>query len=375
MIYADNAATTKLDIDAFEAMKPYLVDQYGNASQPYCFARSGKKAMRTARENIAECIGANPEEIYFTSGGTEGDNWAIKSVLFMPSSKQKVITSEIEHHAVINACRSLKELQIPVEYLSVDATGIVQQGMLEQSFSKPVALVSVMMANNEIGTIEPIQTLCNIAHANGSLFHTDAVQAIGHIPVDVKKLGIDMLSASAHKFNGMKGSGFLYIRKGINLHALVDGGSQEYGKRAGTENIAAIVAMAVALKKNCVRMEESAKKLHSLEKIFLKRLSEAKIDYIRNGNSAHLPGNVNISIRDNEGEMLLHRLDLKGICISTGSACDSFETQVSHVIKAIGVPDEYAKGTIRITFGNENTEEEAAAVANALINIIKASRV
>lgn len=371
MIYADNAATTKLDADAFEAMKPYLMEEYGNASQPYFFAKSAKKAMAAARERIAECIGADPKEIYFTSGGTESDNWAIKSVLFAGSGKRKVVTSQIEHHAVLNACHSLEELHVPVEYLPVGNNGIIKPSDLESSLHDDAALVSIMLANNEIGTIEPIQELCNIAHAHGALFHTDAVQAVGHISIDVKSLGVDMLSASAHKFNGMKGSGFLYIRKGIDIHPFSDGGSQECGKRAGTENVAAIVAMAAALKKNCERMEESALRLHRIEERFLENLTAANLDYIRNGNSAHLPGSINISIRGADGEMLLHRLDLKGICISTGSACDSVNAQISHVIKAIGVPEEYAKGTIRVSFGAENTEKDADAIANSLIDILK----
>ena len=371
MIYADNAATTKLDADAFEAMKPYLMEEYGNASQPYFFAKSAKKAIAAARESIAECIGADPEEIYFTSGGTESDNWAIKSVLFTKSSKRKVVTSQIEHHAVLNACHSLEELHVPVEYLPVGNNGIVKSGDLEASLHEDAALVSIMLANNEIGTIEPIQELCNIAHAHGALFHTDAVQAVGHISINVKSLGVDMLSASAHKFNGMKGSGFLYIRKGIDIHPFSDGGSQERGKRAGTENVAAIVAMASSLKKNCERMEESALKLHRIEERFLENLTAANLDYIKNGNSDHLPGSINISIRGADGELLLHRLDLKGICISTGSACDSVNTQISHVIKAIGVPEEYAKGTIRVSFGAENTEKDADSIANSLIDILK----
>lgn len=371
MIYADNAATTRLDIDAFKAMKPYLMEKYGNVSQPYFFAKSVKKDLDAARESIADCIGAKPDEIYFTSGGTESDNWAVKSVIFAQNCKRRVVTSQIEHHAVLNACHSLEELQIPVEYLPVDDCGIVRWEVLESNLHEDAVLVSVMMANNEVGTIEPIQRLCSTAHAHGALFHTDAVQAVGHIPIDVKSLGVDMLSASAHKFNGMKGSGFLYIRKGVNIHPFSDGGSQERGERAGTENIAAIIAMAVALKKNCERMEESMKKLRCLEDVFFERISAANLDYIRNGSNMHLPGNINISIKGAEGEMLLHRFDLKGICISTGSACDSVNTQVSHVIRAIRVPEEYAKGTIRITFGTDNTEEEAIVIANALIDILQ----
>lgn len=368
MIYADNAATTKLDADAFEAMKPYLVSEFGNPSQPYFFAKPAKKALKQARVTIAECIGAEPEEIYFTSGGTESDNTAIKSVLYR--EKNKVITSQIEHHAILNACRSLETLHIPVEYLPVTNKGIVDPKTLEAHLDDQTGLVSIMTANNEIGTIEPINALCQKAHAKGVLFHTDAVQAVGHIPIDVKALRIDMLSASAHKFNGMKGTGFLYVKNGVQLHPLIDGGAQEKHFRAGTENIAGIVAMATALKKNCDRIEEAEQKLKTLETIFCQRLNVLGIDYIRNGSDNHLPGNINISIKNAEGEMLLHRLDLKGICISTGSACDSVNTQLSHVIRAINVPKAYAEGTIRITFGWENTEEDAITIADAIGNVV-----
>lgn len=373
MIYADNAATTELDIDAFEAMKPYLMKQYGNASQAYFFAKPAKKALSETRRIIAACIGAQPEEIYFTSGGTESDNWAVKSILFLSKDKQRVVTSQIEHHAILNACNSLEELGVPVDYLPVDRHGVLHPNILQDRICKKedTGLVSIMLANNEIGTIEPIKDLCEISHAKGAFFHTDAVQAVGHIPINVKSLGVDMLSASAHKFNGMKGSGFLYVRNGVNIHPFLDGGSQEHEKRAGTENVAAIVAMAVALKKNCDRMLSSSEKLKRIETVFIRTLTNGNVDYIRNGATNHLPGNVNISIHGVDGEMLLHRLDLKGICISTGSACDSVNTQVSHVIKAIQVPTEYAAGTIRVTFGTENTEEEAATIAEALINILK----
>jgi len=369
-IYADNAATTKLDTDALEAMKPFLTEEYSNASQPYSFARPAKKAISEARGIIAACIGAEPEEIYFTSGGTESDNWAIKGSAFSNESKLAIITSQIEHHAVLNACAAIERLGYPVDYLPVSDEGIVQPELLNRYINDRTGLVSVMLANNEIGTIEPIAELARIAHKHGALFHTDAVQAVGHIPIDVKALGVDMLSASAHKFNGMKGSGFLYIRKDADICSYVDGGAQESGKRAGTENVAAIVAMAVALRKNCEHMEVNAQKLCKLEEILLAGLSSAGIDYRRNGSSNRVPGNVNISIKGVDGEMLLHRLDLKGICISTGSACDSVNTRVSHVVEAIGVPDEYANGTIRISFGTDNDEDDAAVIAKTLIDII-----
>lgn len=371
MIYADNAATTKLDPDALKAAMPFLTEEYGNALQPYFFAKPAKKALAEARETIASCIGAEPEEIYFTSGGTESDNWAIKGSAFSDEKKRATITSEIEHHAILNACAAIERLGFPVVYLPVTDEGIVQPEKLESYITDRTRLVSIMLANNEIGTIEPVAELVRIAHEHGALFHTDAVQTVGHIPIDVKVLGVDMLSASAHKFGGMKGSGFLYIRNGVTLRPFADGGSQENGRRAGTENVAAIAAMAAALKKNCDRMKETTQKLRKLEQILLDALSAADVDYKRNGDSNHLPGNVNISIKDADGEMLLHRLDLKGICISTGSACDSVNTQVSHVIKAIDVPADYANGTIRITFGVENTEEESITIANAIAAILK----
>lgn len=371
MIYADNAATTKLDDDAFKAMKPYLTSEYGNPSQPYFFAKSAKKALSTARASIASCIGAESEEIYFTSGGTESDNWAIKGSALGDYKKRTTITSEIEHHAILNACATIERIGYPVVYLPVTNDGTVQPEVLEQYITDQTKLVSIMLSNNEIGTIEPIAKLSQIAHNHGAIFHTDAVQAVGHIPIDVKELGVDMLSASAHKFNGMKGSGFLYIRKGIEIPSYIDGGAQERSKRAGTENIAAIVAMAVALEKNCARLKESSEKLKKLEEIFLRKLTDANINFKRNGSNNRLPGNVNISIKNADGEMLLHRLDLKGICISTGSACDSVNTRVSHVIEAIKVPEEYAKGTIRITFGTDNSVEDVNKIADSLISILK----
>lgn len=370
MIYADNAATTQLCEQAFEAMKPYLFDQYGNASQLYSFSRTAKKALQSARETIADCIGASPDEIYFTSGGTESDNWVVKSALFLNKGKNEVITSEIEHHAVLNSCRTIQELGIPVKYLPVDGKGIVSLDALTGIITDETGLVSVMYGNNEVGTIEPVAELAKIAHAHNALFHTDAVQAVGHVPINVHEQEIDLLSSSAHKFNGPKGIGFLYIRNGAKIHSYVDGGSQEKGYRAGTENIAAIVGMAEALKLNTRRMKETTNTLYSLEATLLSELTKNNLDFIRNGSEYHLPGNVSLSFRGADGEMLLHRLDLMGIFISTGSACDSVNTQVSHVIKAIHVPKEYAEGTIRITFGSGNTESDAINIAHAIIKVL-----
>ena len=369
MIYADNAATTKLDPTAFEAMKPYLREEYGNASQPYSFSRSVKKALRTSREIIAQCIGASPEEIFFTSGGTESDNWAIKGIL--NKHEDALITSNIEHHAVLNSCRAMEREGYSAEYLSVDRDGIVSSERLKEVSTGGAKLVSIMTANNEIGTIEPIAELARIAHEQGAIFHTDAVQAVGHIPVDVNKLEVDMLSASGHKFNGPKGIGFLYIKNGTEINSFMNGGSQENGLRAGTENIASVIGMAAALNKHCEHMEEDTLLLKKLEEEFFSILNDSDLDYVRNGAKNHLPGNINISIRNDDGERILHRMDLMGICISTGSACDSVNTQISHVIRAIKVPEEYAKGTIRITFGTNNKAGDGIKTAEALLQVCK----
>lgn len=371
MIYADHAATTKLDKAAFESMKPFLLEDYGNASQPYSFARSAKKALKTAREIIAKCINADPNEIYFTSGGTESDNWAIKATALVCGDQRATITSQIEHHAILNACASVERLGFPVTYLPVDSDGIVQPSSLESIITPATKLVSVMFANNEIGSVQPIKELCDIAHKNGALFHTDAVQAVGHLPIDVKALGVDMLSASAHKFNGPKGIGFLYIKNGLSIASFMDGGAQEHGRRAGTENIASIVGMATALENNCKGIDYNKNLLHSLEMCFLNTLENEGLDFIRNGSSFRTPGNLSISFRNVSGEMLLHRLDLMGICVSTGSACDSQETQISHVLQAIKVPPEYIQGTIRVSFGIENTMDDAKKIAEGLAKILQ----
>ncbi len=367
-VYADNAATTKLDIDAFETMKPYLLDEYGNASQPYSFARQPKKALREARTVIAECINASPEEIYFTSGGTESDNWAIKEIALNGAAAQ-IITSQIEHHAILNSCKAVEMMGIPVTYLSVTKQGIVEPTVLESAITAPTKLVSVMYANNEIGSIQPIKELCEIAHNNGALFHTDAIQAIGHIHIDVKKLGVDLLSASAHKFNGPKGIGFLYIKSGTPIQPYANGGSQESSLRAGTENIAAIVGMAVALRKNCEQIDQIHNHLTNLECELLCLLRDHNIPFIRNGAEDHLAGNLSLSFPNKDGEAIMHILDLHGICVSTGSACDSVNTEVSHVLKAIGLQENYAKGTIRISLGKSNTSEDVHHIADSLRQI------
>jgi len=371
-IYADNAATTPLDKEAFEEMKPYLLEHYGNASQPYSFSRKGKKALQKARGIIAQCIGAEPEEIYFTSGGSESNNWAIKGLAIPFGKSKKIVTSQIEHHSVLNTCQFLQNIGYTVDYLPVNPCGVLLSDTLEKSVVNS-SVVSVMLANNEIGTIQEIKDLVYIAHQQGIYFHTDAVQALGHIKVNVKDLGVDMLSASAHKFNAPKGTGFLYIKKGTPIIPLINGGLQENGMRAGTENIASVVAMAVALQNNCCDIEKNKEKLLVLENTLLNILDDNKIDYIRNGSNKHIPGNVSISIGGESGEKLLHRLDLMGICISTGSACDSRNTQISHVLKSIGLSEHYARGTIRISFGKHNTIDEAIKIGHSIVKILSSA--
>jgi cysteine desulfurase len=370
-IYADNAATSKLDNEAFDAMLPWLQEEYGNASQPYKFARMPKKAIADAREIIADCINAAPEEVFFTSGGTESDNWAIKGSIFAETIKNETITSAIEHPAILNSCKSIESQGYPVIYLQPDKEGVISPCLLEKHITSRTHLVSVMLANNEIGTIEPVSELARVSHKLGALFHTDAVQAVGHIPIDVQELGVDMLSASAHKFNGPKGIGFLFVREGTELASFIDGGGQERNHRAGTENVAAIVGMAVALKNCCANMERNRSRILSIEDEFINVLSESGLDYIRNGSANHIPGNISLSFLGADGEGLLHRLDLMGISISTGSACDSKNTQISHVIKAIGLDKEYAYGTIRISLGINNNQGDGEAIARAIMRVLE----
>lgn len=371
-IYADHAATSALDPEAFEAMKEFLVDDFANPSQSYSFARNSKKAIQNARKTIAECINADEDEIFFTSCGTESNNWAIKSILYQ-SRKKGIITSNIEHHAILESCKRIEKFKNYYSaYIQVGHDGVIDPESLMKQFKifNDVYLTSIMYANNEYGAIQPIKELASITHQNGSLFHTDAVQAVGHVAIDVKDLDIDMLSSSAHKFNGPKGIGFFYTKKGLDIPALVNGGSQEKGKRAGTENVASIVGMAVALKNNCNKLNENTKYILMLEKKLLELLKESNLDFMCNTTVEHVPGNISLSFKGISGETLMHRLDLKGIMVSTGSACDSVRTQTSHVIKALGVPDEYALGTIRISLGKENTDDDVVAIATAIKEIV-----
>ena len=367
-VYADNAATTRLSNKAFESMLPYLQNEYGNASQLYSFARLPKKALKEARQVIANCIGAQPSEIFFTSCGTESDNWVINGAV---QQHLPIVTSSIEHHAILRPCESAKRCGCSVSLLPVTKEGIVLSSSVKEVVHSSCGLLSVMYANNEIGTIQPIKELATIAHENGWLMHTDAVQAIGHTRINVRELGVDMLSASAHKFNGPKGIGFLYIKEGVNWPALIKGGTQENGLRAGTENVASIVGMATALEENVISICENESHLAHLEEILISNLSRSGIAFYRNGAENHIKGNVSLSFPNRSGESIMHRLDLKGICVSTGSACDSKDTQISHVLKASGLEVMLAKGTIRISLSKYNTEQDMIKIVQVLVGILK----
>lgn len=370
-IYADHAATTALSPAAYEAMLPWLQDKYGNPSTLYSLSRDPRKAVAHSREVIAAAINVDPSEVFFTSGGTEADNWALKGTMFQYDRGKGLITSAIEHHAILNSCVALERMGYAVGTLPVDKMGIVQAEALQSALSDNILLVSTMLANNEIGTIEPVAELAEIVHQAGALFHTDAVQAIGHIPVDAKKLDVDMLSASAHKFNGPKGIGFLYVRKGVNLVPLLDGGGQEQGMRAGTESVAGIVGMAAALQEHMEQLTQETEYLNELSNRLIDQLKRKELDFRINGSHNRIPGSLSLSFKATDGEMLLHRLDLMGTAVATGSACNSKDTVLSHVIQAISVPQEYAHGTIRVTLGMDNTVEQVDRIAQQIASILR----
>jgi len=372
MIYADHAATTKLSARAREAMLPWLGEEYGNPSTLYSLARNPRKAIADARARIAAAIDVEPDEIFFTSCGTESDNWALMgTALRFPNQRKRIITSCIEHHAILHTCSFLEKIGYDVVYLPVDNKGLVKPADLQAAINDDTILVSIMYANNEIGTIEPVWEYSRIAHERGVLFHTDAVQIVGHDYVETKIIDVDMLSASGHKFNGPKGIGFLYIKRGTPIEPLLHGGGQENRMRSGTENVASIIGMAVALQEHMESMESDSKYLEHLRSSLICGLKAEKFDFIVNGAANHIPGSVSLSFKGVEGEMLLHRLDLMGIAVATGSACNSRDTVLSHVIKSIAVPDEYANGTIRVTLGMDNTEEQINKVIASLKCILK----
>ena len=376
MIYLDNAATTKTAPEVVEAMLPYFSENYGNPSSIYTLGGTSKKAVNRAREIIAASLGAKTNEIYFTTGGTESDNWAIKSVAEAYKDKGKhIITSKIEHHAVLHTCEWLEKQGYEVTYVDVDENGIVKLDELKKAIRPDTILISVMFANNEIGTIEPIREIGEIARENGILFHTDAVQAYGHIPINVDEYHIDMLSASGHKFNGPKGVGFLYIRTGLKLRNFIHGGQQERGRRGGTENVPSIVGIGAAAERAFANLEERQNKEAQLRDYLIAQIQE-KIPYCRlNGDAVkRLPNNVNFSFQFIEGESLLILLDMQGICASSGSACTSGSLDPSHVLLAIGLPHEIAHGSLRLSLSEENTKEEIDKTVEALSGIVERLR-
>ncbi len=376
LIYLDNAATTALKPEVFEAMKPYFLENYSNPNSVYTFAQQSKKAVEEARETLAGILGAKTNEIYFTAGGSESDNWAIKGCMDAFASKGKhMITTKIEHHAVLHTCEYLEQKGCEVTYLNVDENGCINLEELEQAIRPDTVLISVMFANNEIGTIEPIREIGAIAKKHGVLFHTDAVQAFCHVPMQVDELNIDLLSASAHKFHGPKGVGFLYIRNGIKLGAYIHGGAQERARRAGTTNVPGIVGMAKAAALSVQTMEENSKKIAAVRDHLIERVL-SEIPYARlNGHRTHrLPNNVNFCFRFIEGESLLIMLDQKGICASSGSACTSGSLDPSHVLLAIGLVHEIAHGSLRLTLSEDTTMEEADYTADSLKGIVERLR-
>lgn len=376
LIYLDNAATTKTAPEVVEAMLPYFSECYGNPSSIYSLGAKSKEAVTEARECIAGSLGAQTNEIYFTAGGSEADNWALKATAEAYADKGRhIITSKIEHHAILHTCEYLEKKGYEITYVGVDENGILKLDELEAAIRPDTILISVMFANNEIGTLQPIREIGEIAKKHGILFHTDAVQAYGQLPIKVDDYHIDMLSASGHKLNGPKGIGFLYIRKGLKLRSFIHGGQQERARRAGTENVTGIVGLGAAVKRAFRIMEEKTEKEQELRDYLIERI-EAEVPYCRlNGDrKRRLPNNVNFSFQFIEGESLLIMLDMEGICASSGSACTSGSLDPSHVLLAIGLPHEIAHGSLRLTLSEETTKEELDIVVAAVKKIVERLR-
>ena len=375
-IYLDNAATTRVRPEAVQAALPIMTEIYGNPSSIHSFGREAKKALEKARCQVAAAIGAKKEEIYFTAGGSESDNWALKGVAHALSSKGKhIITTAIEHHAILHTCAALEKEGFTVTYLPVDEYGRVTAEQVEKALTPETILVSVMMANNEIGTVEPIAEIGAVCKAHKVLFHTDAVQAVGHLPIDVKAMNIDLLSLSGHKFYAPKGTGALYIRTGVRLQNLIEGGAQERSRRAGTENLPAIVGMGAAIELITAEMPEETPRMTALRDKLIRGILDAIPESRLNGHpTQRLPGNVNISVRYIEGESLLLSLDMAGIAASSGSACTSGSLDPSHVLLAIGLPHEIAHGSLRFSLGRETTEEQIDYVLEQLPKIVERLR-
>ncbi|HOI59531.1 MAG TPA: cysteine desulfurase NifS [Methanoculleus sp.] len=371
-VYMDHAATTPTRPEVARAMLPYFSERFGNPSSLYALAREAKEAVEEARGRVAAAIGAAPEEVFFTSGGTEADNWAIKGVAAANRKKgDHIVTSSIEHHAVLHPCRALEKQGYRVTYLPVDEFGRVEPGAVEEAITDKTILVSVMAANNEIGTVQPVAAISEIAHDHGVLFHTDAVQAIGAIPVDVDAMGADLLAISAHKFGGPKGTGALYIRRKTRIGTFMDGGAQERGRRAGTENVPGIVGMGRAIELAVGEMPQNAPRLAAMRDRLIRGILDAVPDTRLNGHpTERLANNVNVAFRYVEGESILLMLDALGIAASTGSACTSASLEPSHVLTACGLPPEHAHGSLRLTLGHRNTEEDVDYVLEVLPGII-----
>ena len=372
MIYLDNAATTKTAPEVVDAMLPYFSEYYGNASTIYSLGAESKKAMDHARQTIADSLGAKPEEIYFTAGGSESDNWALKATAEAYASKGKhIITTKIEHHAILHTCEYLEKRGFEITYLNVDRDGLISLDELKAAIRPDTILISVMFANNEIGTIEPIAEIGEIAKEHGVLFHTDAVQAYAQVPINVDEMHIDMLSASGHKLNGPKGIGFLYIRKGVKIRSFVHGGAQERSRRAGTENIPGIVGLGAAVERAMRIMDTKTRKEIELRDYLIERLeNEIPHCWLNGHRTKRLPNNINFSFLFIEGESMLIMLDMKGICASSGSACTSGSLDPSHVLLAIGLPHEIAHGSLRMTLGEETTREDLDYTVDTLKEIV-----
>ena len=368
ILYFDNAATTKVKEEVLNEMLPYFTEQYGNASSAYSIGRNNKKAIENARKNVADLIGAKPKEIYFTSGGSESDNTALKGFLYANKDKgNHIITSKIEHPAILESCKTLEKQGYRITYLDVDKNGIIDLNQLRKYINKQTILVSIMFANNEIGTIEPIEEIVKITHANNIVFHTDCVQAVGNIEIDVQKMGIDMLSLSGHKFYGPKGIGALYVKEGIKFNRYIDGGHQEKNKRAGTENVPAIIGLGKAAELAKDNLPHHKEHLQELRDYYIEQIKNTIPDAKLNGSLEYrLPGNANFSFKGIEGNAILYDLDLKKICVSTGSACSSGDSTPSHVLKSIGLEEEWINGAIRTTFSDENTKEEIDILVNSI---------
>ena len=376
MIYLDNAATTKTAPEVVDAMLPYFSEYYGNASTIYSLGAESKKAMDHARQTIADSLGAKPEEIYFTAGGSESDNWALKATAEAYASKGKhIITTKIEHHAILHTCEYLEKRGFEITYLNVDRDGLISLDELKAAIRPDTILISVMFANNEIGTIEPSAEIGEIAKEHGVLFHTDAVQAYAQVPINVDEMHIDMLSASGHKLNGPKGIGFLYIRKGVKIRSFVHGGAQERSRRAGTENIPGIVGLGAAVERAMRIMDTKTRKEIELRDYLIGRLeNEIPHCWLNGHRTKRLPNNINFSFLFIEGESMLIMLDMKGICASSGSACTSGSLDPSHVLLAIGLKHEEAHGSLRLTLSEESTKEEMDIVAEEVKKIVQRLR-